>query len=139
MRINEIRAILQSGVPFVVLTATSTESIKQDILYNLEMSECQIVYASPNRSNIYFAVNKKADDFVDLDFVVEALRTEKKCIARQRLCALLCTPTSTAHLGMNIHTILMILRRRIKAVAIDCMACITPTHLRVTKTKYSRA
>ena len=59
MRINEIRAILKPGVPFNVLTTTATESIKQDILHNLEMSECQIVYASPNRSNIYFSVYKK--------------------------------------------------------------------------------
>ena len=102
MRINEIRALLQSGVPFVALTATATESIKQDILHNLEMNECQIVYASPNRSNIYFAVNKKADDFTDLDFIVEALRTKKNKADR----ILVYCQTKTMHVFSSIHSLL---------------------------------
>ena len=53
----------------MALTATATRSVKREIIESLEMSGCVEVTASPNRPNIFYAVEQRntiEEDFVDV-------------------------------------------------------------------------
>ncbi|KAF7892862.1 uncharacterized protein EAF02_000400 [Botrytis sinoallii] len=47
------------GVPFIALTATATERVKQDVIHNLGMQNCEQLKQSFNRPNIYYEVRRK--------------------------------------------------------------------------------
>eukprot|EP00794_Sanderia_malayensis_P002017 gene2017-2294_t len=62
-RLHEHRSLLQSKVPFVVLTATALPEIEKQIIVNLQLSSILHITASPDRSNIRYAIlNTKTDE-----------------------------------------------------------------------------
>ena len=81
-RLAELRALVPLGTPFMACTATATRSVKQEVIESLEMKGCEIVTASPDRPNIYYAVQPRTD--VDIDFlpIVSTLRSETIRAAR---------------------------------------------------------
>ena len=49
----------------IALTATITKAMQEDVIDRLDMKGCELVSASPNRSNIFYSVST-IEDFVDI-------------------------------------------------------------------------
>lgn len=55
-----------SGVPFMALTATATQRVRQDILRQLVMPKAQVFVSSFNRPNLTYHIRPKLDMFPQL-------------------------------------------------------------------------
>lgn len=62
----ELRAFVPPGTPLMACTATATKSIHQEVVSSLEMTDYVKVSHSPDRPNIFYAVQPRND--VDTDF-----------------------------------------------------------------------
>ena len=74
--IHEIRAFVASGTPILAATATATvtDEIRKDVIEKLDMVGCDIVYTSPDRPNIFYAVKERTTIDEDLQFVINDLK-----------------------------------------------------------------
>ena len=81
-RVGEIRAFVPSGTPMLAVTATVTKSLRIDVCRKLEMSACKFVFASPERSNIFYEVLCRTEIEVDLKHMVDDLRINKNMTSR---------------------------------------------------------
>ena len=60
-RLHELRALVPSGIPMIVLTATVTPQILANVITQLDMEGCECVSVSPNRPNIFYSVSNHTD------------------------------------------------------------------------------
>lgn len=51
-----MRAFLPKGTPFFACTATTTRSVREEVVKSLEMVDYTFIHVSPDRPNIYYAV-----------------------------------------------------------------------------------
>ena len=58
-RIHELRSVLPANTPMLATTATVTQTMLQDITRSLNMIEYQLVYVTPERSNIFYRVKNR--------------------------------------------------------------------------------
>lgn len=68
-RVHELRALVQTNISLMALTATVTSKMRKDIIQMLDMSGCHMVSASPNRANIFYEVRRRTtveDDVADI-------------------------------------------------------------------------
>ena len=73
-KLGELRSALP-GVPFLALTATATERVREDIVEQLHLEQPELFVASFNRSNLNYSVlAKQRDSFTRL---VELLQKHK--------------------------------------------------------------
>ena len=72
-RLHEIRALVPPNTPYTACTATATKSVKQEVIGNLEMRECEFVYTSPDRPNIFYEVQPRTDIETDVQHLVQSL------------------------------------------------------------------
>lgn len=77
-----MRAIVPSGAPMLAATATVTKFVRDDIIDKLEMKGCEVVFVSPNRSNIYYEVRPRTEIEQDMHPILENLRCNKKLADR---------------------------------------------------------
>lgn len=61
-RLSEVRSIIPNSVKLMALTATATISTRYSVCQILGMSEPSVVAVTPNRSNIYYSVEKREGD-----------------------------------------------------------------------------
>ena len=73
-RIGEVRALVPSGTPVLVLTATVTESMKADICGKLQLSGCRLFSTCPDRRNIYYEVVSRQDVETDMNSIASQLK-----------------------------------------------------------------
>ena len=66
----------------IALTATATQAVRSDIITKLEMTECKLVYLSPNQPNIYYEVRPCRDVEADMAPIVNDLLTNKQKVQR---------------------------------------------------------
>ena len=59
----ELRSILKRNTPFIVLTATARENVRNLIIKDLAMKDCVQLVTVPNKPNIRFSVT----DLVELN------------------------------------------------------------------------
>ncbi len=52
----ELRSILKKNTPFIALTATATENVRNLIIKDLAMKDCVQLVTVPNKPNIRFSV-----------------------------------------------------------------------------------
>ena len=50
------------GVPVIALTATATENVKVDVMYNLGIQGCEVFTQSFNRPNLSYEIRRKGKD-----------------------------------------------------------------------------
>ena len=70
------------GAPLIALTATVTKAMRLDICKKLEMTDSTLVYAPPNRPNIYYKVVGKNDIEQDLSPLASRLKAMKVTMPR---------------------------------------------------------
>ena len=70
------------GAPLIALTATVTKAMRLDICMKLEMTDSTLVYAPPNRPNIYYKVVGKNDIEQDLSPLSSRLKAMKVTMPR---------------------------------------------------------
>ena len=63
-----------SGVPVMALTATATEKVREDIIFQLSLGQAKIFISSFNRPNLTYAVLPKKDSY---DQLIKILREHK--------------------------------------------------------------
>jgi ATP-dependent DNA helicase RecQ len=69
-QLRELRSRLPEGVPFMALTATATERVREDIVTQLHLQEPGIFVASFNRPNLTYRVTPRATGYRQvLDFL----------------------------------------------------------------------
>ena len=81
-RIAELRSILKRNIPFIVLTATATQSTKDFIINELVMRDCVQLITIPDKQNIRFSVSCIDINTLSVAFgwLIDELRTKKnKC------------------------------------------------------------
>ena len=69
-RLHELRALVPSGVPMMVLTATITKFMLASVKIELNMPECRWVCLSPDRPNIYYEVKERTSIEADFDGII---------------------------------------------------------------------
>ena len=78
-RLAEVRSILKKNTPFIALTATATENVRNLIIKNLAKKDCVQLVTVPNKPNIRCSVT--AVDTNDLSnsfqWLINVLRTKK--------------------------------------------------------------
>ena len=55
-RIGELRSIILNGVKIMALTATASNSLREQIMKTLGMRNASIISISPNKRNIKYSV-----------------------------------------------------------------------------------
>lgn len=65
-RIREMATVIGQDVPFMALTATATDKVRQDILKNLDIPTASVYVASFNRPNLYYEVRPKPNQEKDV-------------------------------------------------------------------------
>ena len=78
-KLGELRRSLP-GVPFLALTATATERVRQDIVAQLELNHPQQFIASFNRANLSYSVLPKKDAFATLEGLLQKHKGESAII-----------------------------------------------------------
>ena len=60
---RKLRQIINSicQAPVIALTATATPKVRQDIMKNLEITDCKVFLDSFNRSNLFYEIRPKKD------------------------------------------------------------------------------
>ena len=76
-RLHEIRALVPSGVPYLACTATVTRSIRE-VIQSLNMVDCEFIWKSPDRPNIFYEVHPRSDIETDLQPVLSSLKEYQK-------------------------------------------------------------
>lgn len=66
----------------LALTATVTKAMRIEICSKLEMTNCEYVYTSPERPNIYYEVFNRTEIEIDLKYLVDELRLHKITMPR---------------------------------------------------------
>ena len=66
----------------IALTATITKTMRMDVCRKLEMSVHKFVFASPERSNIYYEVFPSSEIELDLKHLVDDLHQNKHLTPR---------------------------------------------------------
>eukprot|EP01129_Flabellula_baltica_P007144 TRINITY_DN2747_c0_g1_i1.p1 TRINITY_DN2747_c0_g1~~TRINITY_DN2747_c0_g1_i1.p1 ORF type:complete len:880 (+),score=163.46 TRINITY_DN2747_c0_g1_i1:45-2684(+) len=61
-----------SDVPIMALTATATDTVKEDIINTLQIPNCIVITTSVDRPNIHYSVLPKTDIAQDLGFLVDS-------------------------------------------------------------------
>lgn len=61
-------------VPVMALTATATENVKADVIYNLGIEGCEKFSRSFNRPNLYYEVRQKGKSKDDLEAIAALIR-----------------------------------------------------------------
>ena len=75
-RLHELRALLLPGVPYLACTVTATRSVRQEVI-SLDMRGCELVYTSPDRSNMFYEVLPRTDLEIDLQPLLLSLKEQK--------------------------------------------------------------
>ena len=70
----ELRALFPQGTPFMALTATATERVRNEVMRELEMVKCVKVSMSPDRPNICYEVCTRTTIDTDLSWLLSSLR-----------------------------------------------------------------
>ena len=65
---------MPQGTPYLACTATATRSIRDEVITSLEMVDCEFIHASPDRSNIFYAVRPRLDIEVDMQPILQSLK-----------------------------------------------------------------
>jgi len=68
------------GVPLMALTATATEKVREDILYQLEMKKSQTFLSSFNRENLNISVIEKKQAFSKLVNILDRYKNKSVII-----------------------------------------------------------
>lgn len=68
------------AVPFVALTATATERVKQDIIRELHLREPQVFFSTFNRDNLHYSVVPKKESFERLVALLQRHKGESSII-----------------------------------------------------------
>ena len=78
-RIAELRSILKRNIPFIVLTATATQSTKDFIINELVMRDCVQLITIPDKQNIRFSVSCIDINTLSVAFgwLIDEVRTKK--------------------------------------------------------------
>ena len=72
--LHELRAFVPRGVPMLAATATVTDMMRRDIVDKLDMNGCKMVSESPNKPNIFYAVQRRSENLEDdMSFIVADL------------------------------------------------------------------
>lgn len=58
----------------LAVTATTNVSMRKEIMCKLDMKECQFIYTSPDRSNIFYCVKQRSDIETDFTHIVDSLK-----------------------------------------------------------------
>ena len=66
----------------LALTATVTKAMRIEICSKLEMTNCEYVYTSPERPNIYYEVFHRTEIEIDLKYLVDELHLYKIAMPR---------------------------------------------------------
>ena len=64
-RLHEVRAFVPHGVPMLAATATVTDVMRRDIVDKLDMNGCKMVSESPNKPNMFYAVQRRSENIED--------------------------------------------------------------------------
>ena len=72
-RLHEIRALIPQRTPYLACTATVTKSIREEVIHNLEMVDCEFIHTSPDRPNIFYDVCPRLDIETDFQPIVKSL------------------------------------------------------------------
>ena len=82
-RLSEVHSIIPNSVKLMALTATATRSTRYSVCQILGITEPSIVAVTPNRSNIYYSVEKKEGD-IEQTFAVlmNEIREKRLGVAR---------------------------------------------------------
>jgi superfamily II DNA helicase RecQ len=70
------------GAPLIALTATVTKPMRLDICKKLEMMDSKLIYAPPNRPNIYYEVVGRNDIEQDMSLLAAQLKATKVAMPR---------------------------------------------------------
>ena len=75
-RLGELRSILKRNTPFIVLTATATQSTKDFIIKQLVMRDCVQLITIPDKRNIRFSMSTASPDDLASSFgwLIEELK-----------------------------------------------------------------
>ena len=71
---HEIRALVPHGTPYLACTATATKSVRDEVIKSLEMEDCEFIYTSPDRPNIFYEVKRRLDIDNDIHHIVHSLK-----------------------------------------------------------------
>ncbi len=64
------------GVPVMALTATATENVKTDVMYNLGIRNCKVFTQSFNRPNLEYEIRKKGKKREVLDSIADLINSQ---------------------------------------------------------------
>lgn len=82
-RLGQLRSLLPSTTPVLALTATATNDVRNKITNKLQMQECTLIEASPDRPNIrYSVVSVKSDHLLTFGWLIDALKRERTSFDR---------------------------------------------------------
>ena len=73
-QLGEVRQQFR-GVPVIALTATATENVKVDVIYNLGIQNCEVFTQSFNRPNLSYEVRTKGKAKDVLDNLASTIKT----------------------------------------------------------------
>ena len=78
-RLGELRSILKRNAPFIVLTATATQSTKDFIIKELVMRDCVQLITIPDKWNIRFSMLTASPDDLASSFgwLIDELKSKK--------------------------------------------------------------
>ncbi|XP_028406817.1 uncharacterized protein LOC114529262 [Dendronephthya gigantea] len=78
-RLAELRSILKRNTPFIVLTATATQTVRNFIIKDLAMKDCVQLITIPNKNNIRFSVSEVDSNDLSKSFQwpIDELKTKK--------------------------------------------------------------
>lgn len=73
-RLHELRAIVPERTPYLACTATATKSIREEVMKSLDMYDCDFVFTSPDRPNIFYEVRPRTEIELDMKPFVCSLK-----------------------------------------------------------------
>ena len=76
-RLHQLRALTPQGTPFLACTATTTRSIREEVIRSLDMEGCEFVYTSPDRPNIRYAVKPRTEIKPDMEPYIRVLKEQQ--------------------------------------------------------------
>ena len=133
-RIHELRALVQTNIPVMALTATVTSKMRKDIIQMLDMSGCHMVSALPNRANIFYQVRRQTtveDDVADIvdDLQNKSVHAESSSTVVHSTCVHIFMPIFYTLSGqaVTIHLV------HLKLVTIVSLVCTIQTQQNTTK------
>ena len=73
---------MPKDTPYLACTATVTRKVREEVVRNLEMLDCEFVCASPDRPNISYQVSRRGDMENDMAQIVTCLKNDQRSSPR---------------------------------------------------------